>query len=367
MTTYSKLIELKRNNDGDVTDVQEQVLSHAAPQTSDKLYRPFQFTEATVGDHKVRLSLKEAFLSQPDAGNLLRSDLRYIAFSTYNEMPRSFDAFTDMTTSTMPQEEYLRDAAIGVLPQTPSGSEAPLVASNFEGGVVIKNYRYAARLAVLGDWIRFDQLGKVRQLATEMGRAGRMTEEDAVYKFITTSANYTRNSTTNDNDVGANTEALTFNADGLDKAVAVIATAKDRKSGAYLGYAPDTIIAGPRMETFLKQFLMSGDLMRQHGNTTAETRGMGTMNPYQGLLSRIVISPWFGNSWGWALADSRVMGLKYQTVEPFNVYQQTQTADNADWLKFDRIEYLVAGYFGVGFVDDRAWFLSTSVTEPTVA
>ena len=368
-TNYAKLIELKRSDRGELQNVTESVIGHdGSVDLSQMEYKPFkQLQEGKLDSGRsIRMPLKEAIL-QPDAANMLRNDIRFIAFANYAEAPRSFDTFTDFMDSNMPQEEYLRDAAMGSLPRVRSGDPVPMADTSFEGGVIIKNYRYAVRYGILGDWIRFDQIGKIAQTAENMGRAARMTEEQAVYNYITTTGNYGRNSTTNDNDIGANTQTLTFNADSLDTALTIIATSKDRKSGAYLGFAADTIVIGPRMETFVKQFLMSGDLVRAGSDTTtAETRGMGEMNPYRGLLSKIVVSPWFGASWGWALTDSRRNSFKFQTVEPFQVGQTSQTVDSDAWRVYDNVEYMCSDYFGVGMVDDRAWFYSNSSTEPTV-
>lgn len=313
-------------------------------------------------------NLFEAFVTSPDAANMLRDGIRYLAFSTYQGLPPTWDQFARVMTSNRPQEEYLRDATMGTLPRTPSGTEAPNLSGNFEGGVIIKNFRYAGMVEVTGDDIRFDRLGKIAQIAPELGRSARMTEEQRVYDDITTTANYTRNSTTGDNDIGANTQTLTFNGLEFEKACNIISTAKDRKSGAYLGLMPDTIIIGPRMEIPVKQLLMTGDLQRTHGATSAEVRGTGAdINHYRGMISRIIISPWFSNSYNWALVDSRAMSYIFQRVEPFSVVQEGQNVTSESWLTRDVTRYLVQGYFGTGFVDDRAWFYSNSTTAPTIS
>lgn len=367
MGNRTKIIELQRNASGEVVNQQEKYIEHDSFSGSLE-YEPFRtLQEADNGGRKVRIPLKEAFLTNPDAANILRNDIKYMAFSTFAQMPRSFEAFTRFESSTRQSEEYLRDAAIGALPQVPSGSVAPELASNFEGGTIVANNRYAGIVSVLGDWVRFDQIGKIRQVAEEMGRAGRLTEENAVYATITTTGNYTRNSTTNDNDVGANTANTTFNALGLDLGLSTIATSKDRKSGNYLGYRADTIIVGPRMEFPVKQLLMSSDLQRASANNAAEARGMGTFNVYAGIVNRIVVSPWFGTSYQWALVDSSVRSLVYQTVEAFNVYQEDPNVTSESWLTKDVVRYLIQGYFGTGIVDDRAWFYSNSTTAPTVS
>lgn len=369
MGNRTKVIEIQRRPDtGEFLGFKESYIEHGTFQGAFD-YEPFHsLTEMANGDgRRVRLSLKEAFLANPDAANILRNDIKYIAFSTFGQMPRSFEAFTRFEQSSRPQEEYLRDAAIGALPIVPSGTQVEELQSNFEGGTIVANNRYAGLVSVLGDWVRFDQIGKIRQVAEELGRSGRLTEENAVYAVITTTGNFTRNSTTNDNDLGANTQNTTFNALGLDLGLSVISTSKDRRSGNYLGYRADTFICGPRMEFPAKQLFMSADLQRASANNAAEARGMGTFNVYAGVVDRIVVSPWFGTSYQWALCDSTVRSLIFQTVEPFNVFQEDANVTSESWLTKDVVRYLVSGYFGIGIVDDRAWFYSNSTTAPTVS
>lgn len=364
----AKIIDLSYNSEGHITEMKEREIKPTINLNDFNGYQPFDtLREVTVGSRKVRMSLKEALLTNPDAANILRSDIRLLAFSALNAMPRTFKDFTEFVNSDKPEETYLRDAAIGVIPVAPSGTEAPRMKSGFEGSANIVNNLYRYIVPVLGDWIRFDQIGKVRQVSAEMGLSARMTEEYEVYRYITTTTNYSRNSTTSDNDIGANQATTTFDADGLRTGLRTIATSKDRKSGAYLGYSADTLIIGTGLQIPALQLLRSTELQRTHGNTTSEVIGTGTNNPFIGMISRIVISPWFGASYQWALTDSRRGTFKFQTVEPFNVFQQTPNVTSESWLHLDTIEYLVKGYFGVGFVDDRAWFYSDSTTDATVA
>lgn len=367
MGNRTKIIEVERRPDtGEFTGYKERYIDHDTFQGIFE-YEPFRaLTEVASNGKQVKIPLKEAFLSNPDAANILRNDIKYIAFSTFAQMPRTFEGFVRFEASSRPQEEYLRDAAIGALPIVPSGTQVEELQSSFEGGTIVANNRYAGLVSVLGDWVRFDQIGKIRQVAEELGRSGRLTEENAVYTVITTAGNFTRAATTNDNDIGANTAATTFNALGLDLGLSVISTAKDRKSGNYLGYRADTFICGPRMEFPAKQLFMSSDIQRANSAAT-EVRGMGTFNVYAGAVNRIIVSPWFGASYQWALCDSTVRSLIYQTVEPFNVYQEDANVTSEAWLTKDVVRYLVQGYFGVGLVDDRAWYYSSSTTAPTVS
>ena len=364
----TKILNIHYNTEGQVVDIRETAVDHTSLREVDLPYEPFRaLTEVKANGHTHKVNLLENLLVNPDAANILRTDVRMLAFSAFAANPRTFEPFTDMVASNMPQEEYLRDAAIGILPPARSGTEAPFVQSTFEGGTIIRNTLYRARARVLGDWLRFDQIGKIRQVAQELGLAGRMTEEYQVYNAITTAGNYTRNSTTSDNDIGANTAATTFDADGLRLAMNTISTSKDRKSGAYLGYNANTIISGPRLVVPVLQLIRSGQLQRTHGSTTVEAIGTGTDNPFAGLISRYIVSPWFGASFQWALCDSSRASFKFQTVEPFNVFQQTQNVQSEDWLVNDALQYLVRGYFGVGHTDDRAWYYSSSTTDATVS
>jgi hypothetical protein len=367
---YTKLVDLQYNTEGQVTDIKTQEVDHSKANVDYSLmeYIPiYNLKQVHVNGHTYNVKLQEALLTNPDAANILRQDIRKLAFDAFNANPRTFGGFTEIMPSNMPEEEYLRDAAIGVIPRAPSGSPAPEMKSDFEGGIEVPNNLYRFIVKILGDWIRFDKIGKIRQVAQEMGLSGRMTEEYEVYSVITTAGNFTRNSTTNDNDVGANTAAATFNADTLRTALDTIATSKDRKSGAYLGYSADTLICGPQLLVPALQLLRSGELSRTHGSTTVEAIGTGTTNPFVGMVSKIVVSPWFGASFQWALCDSRRNTLKYQSVESFNVFQQTQNVTSESWLHLDVLEYLIRGYFGVGLVDDRAWYYSSSTTDATVS
>jgi len=365
----SRVIKLAYNTEGHVTEMRETQIDHTALREVDMPYAPFEsLREVKANGHTYRIPLLEAMLTNPDAANILRQDIRMVAFTAFNQMPRSFAPFTDFVNSNNPEESYLRDAAIGVLRKAPSGTPAPRVQTGFEGDANIVNNLYRAIVEILGDWIRFDKIGKIRQVSQEMGLAGRFTEEAVGYQYITNTANYTRNSTTNDNDVGANTQTLTFSADGLRTGLDIIGTAKDRKSGAYLGYMADTLIIGPRLVVPALQLLRSGELQRTHGSATVEAIGTGTRNPFFGMVSNIIVTPWFDTTYGWALTDSRRGAFKFQTVENFNVFQQTQNINNSEaWLHLDMLEYLIRGDFGCGFVDDRAWFYSNPTTDATVS
>ena len=187
--------------------------------------------------------------------------------------------------------------------------------------------------------------------------AGRLTEEAKVYDYIFTQGNYTRSQDNNDNDVGPNSRtAYPFTTDNLNTAYQTIATAKDKYSGAYFGCTPNTIVAGPLMNVEILQLLNRTEVRRTATPTGAEDT-YGTTNPYRGFVNRIIISPWvLGRNW--MLCDSTKMGFKFLTVEDWDVNQASATVNSETWRINDVIEYLISGYFGLGFVDDRPFFLA---------
>lgn len=366
----TKFTHLQRNASGEVVNMKEITVDPDRSVDFGTGYDPFKkLTEATLATGgKVRIPLQEALLTQPDAAQILRDGIRFLAFDRFRQMPPTYTGIVRTMPSNKLEEEYLRDAAIGRLAVAPSGTVAPEYTSTFEGGVKITNNLYRGIFRVLGDWVKFDQIGKIRQTADAIGRALAMTREFAVYSTLTTTGNYTRNSTTKDNDVGANTAATTFDGAGLELALATIATAKDRKSGNYLGYNADTIVIGPRMEIPVKMLLMSPELMR--GGTTSEVRGTGTTNFYRGLINNIIVSPWFGTgttAYQWLVFDSRADFCMLQEVESPMVMQEDANMSSESWLTRDEIRFLGRDYFGLGIVDDRCAYYSSSTTAPTVA
>jgi len=132
-----------------------------------------------------------------------------------------------------------------------------------------------------------------------------------------------------------------------------------------------TLIVPPGLAIAAKQILLSDTIMRVGGNTTNETVGTGTTNPFFNMVSNIVVSSWLGakagSQYAWALCDSRVQGLVFQRVSPFNIMEENQGMTSESYITRDVIRYKAMGYFGTGMVDDRAWFYSNSSTAPTVS
>jgi hypothetical protein len=351
--------------------ISERTIATAAPRFD---YDPFRELQERIFKTAVEKGLSqklvEAFVNTPDAFNMLRTGIKYYAFTAFGQREPSFNGFVTRTGSNKPHEEYLRDAGMGTMPATPSGTPVPFVQSGFDGGVKIENKRYAQGVEFTGDDLRFDNLGKMRQIAPELGISAANTLEAAVYAIITNTNNFTRNSTTGDNDVGANTAASTWNALSLELAYATIATSKDRRSGSYLGLMPDTIICGPRMRYPVLQLVMADSIVRASANNTAEVRGTGTSPIYRGLIKNIIVTPWFATTtsgYQWALCDSTRQSVVLQEVEPLDILQESADASSEAWLIRNSLRYVASMYFGVGIVDDRPWYYSSSTTATTIS
>lgn len=166
------------------------------------------------------------------------------------------------------------------------------------------------------------------------------------------------------NDVGVNTAATTFGAAGLLTVYRTLTTMKDRKSGRYLGVMPDTLIVAPGCEWAAKQLLLA-DIV-QRGSNAAEVYGTGTQNPVRGLVKQIIVSPYMGTSFQWALLEAK-RAFVYQEVEPLQLWlSDVDARNNATYFEYDRISYKVREIFGFGMIDFRRAYLSTSTTTPAV-
>lgn len=293
----------------------------------------------------------------PDA---LRQGIQFDVFSGYNETPTTYGSFCQVTTSTKQQEEYLKDAGLGIAPVVNEGEDYPAAAVDLNDGVIIRNYKRGFTVPVTEEMRRFDQLGKVRDLAYNMGRSLRITEEYAVMAVLTTTANYTRNSTTKDNDGGANTQNLQFTPANLVTAWNILTTMKDRKSGMYLGVRPNTLIVAPKLIWAVEQLIRSRMVIRVGGSNTNEVYGTGDVNPFFGFVDTIITSPYFGSSYEWALLE-RGRSIVFQRVDPVQVLPPQFKQENDTW------HYRGRTWFGVGMKDDRYAFFSNSTTPPAAS
>jgi hypothetical protein len=303
------------------------------------------------------------YASTPNFPDLLRSGIMFDAFSSFSGTPITWPLFASQSSSNKHQEEYLKDSAIGVAPVVAEGEDYPMVAINLLEGITIPNYKRGYGVPVTEEMRRFDQVGKIRQISSDIGRSLAVTEEEQVYTVLTTGGNYTRNSTTNDNNVGANTAATTFSAEGLITAWATLTTMKDRKTGMYLGVMPNTLIVDPETWFAAKQLVESPQVMRAHADDdstviTVEKYGTGTNNSFFGLVDLIIVSPWM-NQYNWVMME-RGRAIRFQRVDPIRILAPEYYPENDTWKYFART------WFGVGMLDDRFAYFSSSSTAPTV-
>jgi hypothetical protein len=226
-------------------------------------------------------------------------------------------------------------------------------------------------MSVTEEMQKFDQVGKVREIPELMGRSHRRGEEQAVMDIITTTGNYTRTNTDGDNDEaavgsGANQQAVTFSATGLITAFNILRTMKDRRTGIYLSVNPNTLIVAPKLWWAATQLIGGNMTFRTHGVETAEVYGTGGTNSFFNVVDTIIVSPEFGNSYGWWLGE-RGRAVTFQRVEPITLLIEGMGAQTQGYFERDVLRYRARNWYGVGMRDDRFAFLSTSTTAPTVA
>ena len=315
----------------------------------------------TVDNTAPLLETSTGAMSTANFPELLRQGIRFDSFLSYRGIPVTYPLFVQQMTSNKQKEQWLRDAGMGIPPVVHEGEEYPEAALDLEGDVTITNYKRGYKLRITEEMRRFDQVGKVRQISGLIGRSFRMGEEYEVYNVISNSSNYTRNSTTDDNDIGANYAATTFSPTGLIAAWRTLVTMKDRKSGDYLGVQPDTLIVAPGVWLAAQQLLRSPETMRNadSGSGTDEVYGTGTRNSFFGLVNTIVVSPWLSSTYGWVLME-KSRAVMFQRVAPFEILGPDFKNIDDTW------HYRARNWFGVGMLDDRFAYLSTSSTAPAV-
>lgn len=369
----TKILEVLDPQSGKV--VEKKTFEPMTPLTEAMIPYPRDvYGDMTLDYRKIAPKLMEAGNGEistynfPDA---LRQGIMFDIFTNYKEVPTTYQNWCRVTSSTRQQEEWLRDASVGIAPIVTEGAPYPLATTSFDSGTIIKNYKRGYRLEVTREMQMFDQIGKVRELAELLGRAMRRTEEQAAMNVLTTTANYTRTNTAGDNDEsatgsGANTQTLTFTPANLIAAFNILRTMKDRATGNYLGVQPNTLVVAPKLEWFVMSFINSPDLWRVGGPTTAEVYGAGTNNTFFGIVKNVIVSPEFGSGFQWALMEAP-RAVTFQQVAPLNVLQEGPGSQTANWMQRDVIQYRVDEFFGVGMRDDRFAFFSDSTTAPTAS
>lgn len=327
--------------------------------------------EITVNHEEVDLRESGAELSTANFPDALRVGLQTDLFTSYAETPVTYPMFVRQISSSKQQEEYLFDSAVGLPPIVSEGENYPEVATDFDSGLIIRNFKRGYIMSVTEEMQKFDQVGKVREMPELMGRAHRRGEEQAVMDVITTTANYTHDNSKGDNDEsatgsGANQQTLTFSASGLITAFNILRTMKDRKSGVYLGVMPTTLICAPKLAWFVKALIQSPTVIRQGGNTTNEIYGGGTNNAFFDIVTQIIVSPEFGSNYEWALMEPK-RAVTFQRVEPITLLTEGMNSGTEGYFTRDVIRYRVRNWYGVGMRDDRFAFFSNSTTAPTIS
>ncbi len=297
---------------------------------------------------------------------ILRDGIRSIAFDSYAQTRTTWDLFTMVVPSDRPGEDWAEENMIGEFPVVSEEDNYPEFRLDLDRAIRIANNKRGGVITVTEEMIRFNRLNILKRHAERLGRAAANTREQAVYSVVNTTGGYVRNSTTGDNDIGANTAATTFSATGLNTALNTLRTMKDRKSGAYLGVNPDTLIVVPRLEMAAKQLLLSPTLQIAEGSTTVKTYGTGVTNPFRGLINQIIVSPRLGSNYQWCLMESK-MAIVLQEVEGLQILQATaMDPTNEQYFNNDRLRYRGRDWFGVGMLNDRYAYFSSSSTAPTV-
>lgn len=345
--------------------------------------KPVQIEEARIpyprkANGRMTINIEEAVNLQEAPGGLetsnfpdaLRMGIQFDAFASYAETPTTYQQFVRTVNSDKQQEEYLFDSPVGLPPIVAEGMEYPEAVTDFDSGVTIRNHKRGMKISVTEEMQMFDKVGKVRELAELVGRSMRLGEEQDVMNVVTTTGNYTRTNTAGDNDesatgAGANTQDLTFSPAGLIAAFNILRTMKDRRTGVYLNVMPDTMIVAPKLWWAVQMLVQSPNIMRVGGSSTAEIYGTGTNNAFFNVISKIIVSPQFGNGYQWALMESG-RAITFQRVLPMQILIGSKDASNATYMARDVIQYRARNYYGVGMRDDRFAFFSNSTTAPTI-
>ncbi len=355
----------------DITDPQKGTLKETIVNTESKVKEEVQEVGGTrnralesLGLGKYRTLREVATTSQFPA--LLRVGLKQILFDSYDQTQSTFQEWCRAEQSDKPAEDWIEMNRFGTLPIVGEGDPVPFADIALDRTVRIVNSKYAMRFAITEEMIKFDKSNQIRQFPADMGEAAKQTLEATAYSILSTTGNYTRNSTTSDNDVGSNTSANALTGPNLVTAMGTLVTMKDRKSGRFFGITPDTLIVTPRLEFSAKMLLMAPDIFRASAYTTAEVYGTGQTNPFRGIVNRIIVSPFLGTGFQWVLMKAR-RAVVYQEVEPLQLLTGAiDYQNNGSYITYDRIEYRVRLWFGFGMLNDRFAYLSTGAT-PAVA
>lgn len=351
----SKIIEIL---DPQAGTLRETVLdADAAPASSN---RPLFESRG-----KPHMTLQEASTTN-EFPMLLRDGIKSIAFDSYAGVPVTWPEWVMVQQSDKQSEDWAEENAIGELPVVPENTPYPEFKLDLDRTVNIRNFKRGGIISVTEELIRFNKTNLIKRQAAQLGRSAANTREVTCYSVLNTTGNYVRNSTTGDNDIGANTAATTWSPIGLNTALTTLRTMKDRKSGVYLGVNPDTLIVAPRLEMAVKQMLLSPFLNPLPVSTSGAVYGTGTANPFRGVVNRIIVSPRLGTSYQWALMEAK-QAVVLQEVEGLQILQESVgRVEQEGYFMFDNVRYRARDWYGVGMMNDRFAYYSSSVTAPAV-
>jgi phage major head subunit gpT-like protein len=355
MSTLGKIIKIL---DPQAGKLQETVLEEKPENAA--------LFEQAINPNGRRVSLEEAS-STADFPQLLLSGVRSIAFDRYMATPTTYQAICDLLPSDKQREDWIEENALGELPIVHEGTPIPEAKQSLDRTLQIANYKRELILAVTEEMIKFNKTNLIKRQAAQLGRAAANTREQAVYSVLNTAGNYNRNSTTSDNDIGANTAATQFSAAGLNTAMTTLRTMKDRKSGVYFGVQPNLLIVAPRLEMAAKQLLLSPMLAGMGDTDAILVYGTGTANPFRGQVNTIIVSPRLGTSYQWVLLEAK-QAVVFQEVEGFQLWQESAgRIEHEGWFRYDSVRYKARDWFGVGMLNDRFAYFSSDTSGPTVA
>ena len=356
MTEKAKLIEIFK---GDAQDA----AGNAAHKITLIDETPASPPESFLEQNGRRMTLQEAATTYSSTfPQLLTADLRATFFNEYDGIPMTYAIWCDTMRSNKPDEVWLKDSPLGVAPIVGEGDPYPRVELNLAEAVSIANNKYGFIIPVSKEAIEFDKYNIIRQRTMDRARSMAYTKEGLAYAVITTAANFARTTAAGDNDIGNNTAATTFSATGLMLASKTLRTMKDATSGVYLGVQPNILICGVGVEWAANQLLLSPTLSGMGETDALIVHGQGTTNPLRGFVPQILVTPFLGQ-YEWVLMQSR-RAVVMQQVWDLNLVQTGET--NEGWFNRDELEFKVSEFFGVGMLDSRFAYYSSSTTTPTV-
>lgn len=311
------------------------------------------------------LEIEEA-VGTSEFPTLLRDGIRPILFDAYNMMPQTYQQWAATMQSDKPEENWLEGSTVGYPPIVGEGDSYPETDLALDRTVRIVNQKRGHILTITREMVMFDRVNQIQQQIADLGRALAAGHEQAAYDVLTTSGNYVRNSTTNDNNYGANTASTQFGPAGLVTAFNVLRTMKHRLSGRFLGIMPDTLIIPPDLEWAAKQLLFSDTLWRvgQGASVASDVYGTGTDNAFRGSVRNLIVSP-FMTVGTWVLCEAK-KAVVNQVVWGPELYQTTNAPEAPAFMERDSYRYRASEYYGIGMLNDRFAYLSTSSSAPIV-